>query len=162
MATLHLEIVTQERRLFSGDVDMVVAPGGEGELGILPHHAPLLTTLKEGVLRVKQGGGEEYFSIGGGFMEVQPDHVIVLADVAEKADDIDIARAEEAQPPRRADAERSTGGCGYRCRAGLAAPRADSPDGGAETRTPCRLAGDAARAIIRGEIVAWLLAVGCG
>ena len=101
MATLHLEIVTQEKRLFSGDVDMVVAPGGEGELGILPHHAPLLTTLKEGVLRVKQGGGEDYFSIGGGFMEVQPDHVIVLADVAEKADDIDTARAEEAR--RRAE-----------------------------------------------------------
>src|SRR5512136_2275282 len=101
MATLHLEIVTQESRLFSGDVDMVVAPGGEGELGILPHHAPLLTTLKEGALRVKQGGGEEYFSIGGGFMEVQPDHVIVLADVAERADEIDIARAEEAR--RRAE-----------------------------------------------------------
>jgi len=101
MATLHLEIVTQEKRLYSGDVDMVVAPGGEGELGILPHHAPLLTTLKEGVLRVKQGGGEDYFSIGGGFMEVQPDHVIVLADVAEKADDIDTARAEEAR--RRAE-----------------------------------------------------------
>ncbi len=101
MATLHLEIVTQEKRLYSGDVDMIVAPGGEGELGILPHHAPLLTTLKEGALRVKQGGGEEYFSIGGGFMEVQPDHVIVLADVAEKAEDIDIARAEEAR--RRAE-----------------------------------------------------------
>jgi F-type H+-transporting ATPase subunit epsilon len=101
MATLHLEVVTQEKRLFSGDVDMVVAPGGEGELGILPHHAPLLTTLREGVLRVKQGGGEQYFSIGGGFMEVQPDHVIVLADVAEKAEDIDIARAEEAK--RRAE-----------------------------------------------------------
>ncbi len=101
MATLHLEIVTQEKRLYSGDVDMIVAPGGEGELGILPHHAPLLTTLKEGALRVKQGGGEEYFSIGGGFMEVQPDHVLVLAEVAEKAADIDMARAEEAR--RRAE-----------------------------------------------------------
>jgi F-type H+-transporting ATPase subunit epsilon len=101
MATLHVEIVTQEKRLFSGDVDMIVAPGGEGELGILPHHAPLLTTLKEGALRIKRGGGEEFFSIGGGFMEVQPDHVIVLADVAEKANDIDIARAEEAK--RRAE-----------------------------------------------------------
>ncbi|CAG0935109.1 F-type H+-transporting ATPase subunit epsilon [Thermoflexales bacterium] len=97
MATLHVEIVTQEKRLFSGEADMIIAPGGEGELGILPHHAPLLTTLKEGVLRVKQGGNEEYFTIGGGFMEVQPDHVVVLADVAEKADDIDIARAEEAK-----------------------------------------------------------------
>ena len=101
MATLHLEIVTQERRLFSGDVDMVVAPATEGVVGILPHHAPLLTTLKEGALLVKQNGGEEYFSIGGGFMEVLPDHVIVLADVAEKADEIDIARAEAAR--RRAE-----------------------------------------------------------
>ena len=101
MATLHLEIVTQERRLFSGDVDMVVAPATEGVEGVLPHHAPLLTTLKEGALQVKQGGGEEYFSIGGGFMEVLPDHVIVLADVAEKADEIDIARAEAAR--RRAE-----------------------------------------------------------
>ena len=97
MATLHLEIVTQERRLYSGDVDMVVAPGSEGEMGILPHHASLLTTLKEGVLRVKHGGTEELFSIGGGFLEVQPDHVIVLADAAEKADEIDIARAEQAR-----------------------------------------------------------------
>ena len=101
MATLHLEIVTQERRLYSDDVDMVIAPGSEGELGILPHHAPLLTTLKEGALRVKKAGAEEYFSIGGGFMEVQPDHVIVLADVAEYADEIDVARAEEAR--RRAE-----------------------------------------------------------
>lgn len=101
MATLHLEIVTQERRLYSNDVDMVVAPGSEGELGILPHHAPLLTTLKAGELRVKKGGAEEHFSIGGGFMEVQPDHVIVLADAAEHADEIDIARAEEAR--RRAE-----------------------------------------------------------
>lgn len=101
MATLQLEIVTQDKRLFSGEVDMIVAPGGEGELGILPHHAPLLTTLKEGVLRVKRGGSEELFSIGGGFMEVQPDRVTVLADAAEKAGDIDVARAEEAK--RRAE-----------------------------------------------------------
>jgi F-type H+-transporting ATPase subunit epsilon len=101
MATLHLEIVTQEKRLFSGDVDMVVAPGSEGEMGILPHHAPLLTTLKVGALRVKQGGVEQDFSIGGGFMEVLPERVIVLADVAERAAEIDIARAEEAK--RRAE-----------------------------------------------------------
>lgn len=97
MATLHLDIVTQERRLYSGDVDMVVAPGTEGEMGILPHHASLLTTLKEGVLHVKHSGVEDLFSIGGGFMEVQPDRVIVLADVAERADEIDLARAEEAR-----------------------------------------------------------------
>lgn len=101
MATLHLDIVTQERRLYSGDVDMVVAPGSDGEMGILPHHAALLTTLKEGVLHVKHGGVEDLFSIGGGFMEVQPDRVIVLADVAERAEEIDLARAEEAR--RRAE-----------------------------------------------------------
>ncbi len=97
MATLHLDIVTQERRLYTGDVDMVVAPGSDGEMGILPHHASLLTTLKEGVLHAKHDGMEELFSIGGGFMEVQPDRVIVLADVAEHADEIDLARAEEAR-----------------------------------------------------------------
>ena len=123
MATLHLEIVTQERRLFSEDVDMVVAPGSEGELGILPHHAPLLTTLKEGELRVKKGGNEEYFTIGGGFMEVQPDHVIVLADVAEQANEIDIARAEEAA---RRDGHPASD-CGL-------APCANPRDGGAEAR----------------------------
>jgi F-type H+-transporting ATPase subunit epsilon len=101
MATLHLEIVTQERRLYTGDVDMVVAPGSDGEMGILPHHASLLTTLKEGVLKVKHDGREDLFSIGGGFMEVQPDRVIVLADVAERAEEIDLARAEEAH--RRAE-----------------------------------------------------------
>ncbi|HLF23461.1 MAG TPA: F0F1 ATP synthase subunit epsilon, partial [Burkholderiales bacterium] len=101
MATLHLEIVTQERRLFTGEVDMVVAPGSDGEMGILPHHASLLTTLKEGVLRVKHDGREDLFSVGGGFMEVQPDRVIVLADAAERAEEIDLARAEEAR--RRAE-----------------------------------------------------------
>jgi F-type H+-transporting ATPase subunit epsilon len=101
MATLHLEIVTQERRLYTGDVDMVVAPGSDGEMGILPHHASLLTTLKEGVLKVKHDGREDLFSIGGGFLEVQPDRVIVLADAAERAEEIDLARAEEAR--RRAE-----------------------------------------------------------
>jgi F-type H+-transporting ATPase subunit epsilon len=98
---IRLEIVTIERQLYSEDVDMVVAPGVEGEMGILPHHTPVLTALKEGVLRVKRGGQEELFAIGGGMMQVLPDKVIVLADAAEYSDEIDLARAEEAR--RRAE-----------------------------------------------------------
>jgi len=96
---LKLEIVTQERRVYSADdVEMVVAPGANGELGILPRHAPLMTSLQEGVMRVKrQGGQEEVLAIHGGFMEVLPDQVTVLADSAERAEEIDIARAEEAR-----------------------------------------------------------------
>jgi len=94
---IHLEIVTIERRVYSEDVDMVVAPGSEGELGILPNHTPLLTSLKEGVLRVKRGGAEEVFAIGGGVMEVLPTKVIVMADAAERSDEIDVARAEQAR-----------------------------------------------------------------
>jgi F-type H+-transporting ATPase subunit epsilon len=94
---IRLEIVTIERRVYSEDVDMVIAPGSEGELGILPHHTPLLTSLREGVLRVKRGGDEEVFAVGGGIMEVLPDKVIVLADAAERSDEIDIARAEKAR-----------------------------------------------------------------
>lgn len=98
MATLHLEIVTIERKVFDDHVNMVVAPGVEGVLGILPRHAPLLTTLSFGELQVKRPGQEDlFFSIGGGVMEVQPDHVIVLADSAERAEEINIARAEEAR-----------------------------------------------------------------
>jgi len=96
---LKLEIVTQERRIYSADdVEMVVAPGTEGEMGILPHHAPLITSLRDGVMRVKRAtGAEEVLAIHGGFMEVLPDHVTVLADTAERAEEIDIARAEEAR-----------------------------------------------------------------
>jgi F-type H+-transporting ATPase subunit epsilon len=94
---IHLEIVTIERKVYSEDVDMVIAPGSEGELGILPNHTPLLTRLNEGVLRVKRGGEEEVFAIGGGLMEVLPAKVIVLADAAERSDEIDVARAETAR-----------------------------------------------------------------
>jgi len=96
---LKLEIVTQERRVYSADdVEMVVAPGTEGEMGILPHHAPLITALQEGIMRVKRASGdEEVLAIHGGFMEVLPDKVTVLADTAERAEEIDIARAEEAR-----------------------------------------------------------------
>ena len=96
---LKLEIVTQERRVYSADdVEMVVAPGVEGEMGILPHHAPLITALQEGMMRVKRAGGDkEVLAIHGGFMEVLPDKVTVLADTAERAEEIDIARAEAAR-----------------------------------------------------------------
>jgi F-type H+-transporting ATPase subunit epsilon len=94
---IRCEIVTQERLLYSEDVDMVIAPGSDGELGILPHHAPLLTALAFGELRLKRGGGEESFAIGGGILEVTPGKVTVLADSAERADEIDLARAEEAR-----------------------------------------------------------------
>src|SRR5689334_22793728 len=87
---IRVEIVSQDRPVFEGDVDIVVAPGEEGEMGILPHHSPLLTTLKPGVLRVRTAGHEEAFAISGGVMEVQPTIVTVLADSAERADEIDV------------------------------------------------------------------------
>ena len=102
MATIKLDIVTAERVVYSEEVDIVVAPGIEGELGILPHHAPLMTALKPGELRVRKGGEEFSMAISGGFLEVRPDRVIVLADTAERAEEIDTARAEEAK--RRAEA----------------------------------------------------------
>ncbi len=99
---LRLEVVTVERIVYTqDDVDMVIAPGSEGLLGILPRHAPLLTALTYGELRVKRGDVEESFAIGGGFMEVRPDRVTVLADTAERADEIDLERAQVAR--RRAE-----------------------------------------------------------
>jgi F-type H+-transporting ATPase subunit epsilon len=104
MAKLRVEVVTGEREvLVEDDVDMVVVPGIEGQLGILPQHAPLITTLTPGELRITRGGNEEALVVGGGFMEVAADRVMVLADAAEHADEIDLARAEEAR--RRAEAE---------------------------------------------------------
>ena len=97
MASMRLDIVTAERVVYEEDVDVVVAPGVEGQLGILPHHAPLMTTLKAGELRVRKGGEEVSMAISGGFLEVRPDGVVVLADTAERAEEIDIARAEEAK-----------------------------------------------------------------
>ena len=96
MSTIKLDIVTAEQLVFSEDVDAVVAPGVEGQLGILPHHTPLMTMLQPGELRVRKSGEEFSLAISGGFLEVRPDRVIVLADAAERADEIDIARAEEA------------------------------------------------------------------
>jgi len=95
---LRVQIVTAERQVFDEEgVDMVVAPGSEGVVGILPRHAPLLTTLQPGVVRIKRGGSEEAMSVGGGFLQVARDQVLILADTAERADEVDEARAEEAR-----------------------------------------------------------------
>src|SRR2546429_7337621 len=95
--TIHVEIVTAERKLYSGEADAVQAPGSEGELGILPRHAALLTTLAPGGLRIRLAGAEETIYVSGGFLEVSNNNVTVLADAAEHAEDIDHARAEEAR-----------------------------------------------------------------
>ncbi len=105
MSSIRLDIVTAERMVYSDEVDIVVAPGVEGQLGILPHHAPLMTTLQSGELRARKGGKEFSLAISGGFLEVRPDRIIVLADAAERAEEIDIARAEEAK--RRAEEQLS-------------------------------------------------------
>src|SRR5499427_6391720 len=95
---LRVQIVTAEREVFAEEaVDMVVAPGAEGVVGILPRHAPLLTTLQPGVVRIKHGGTEDAMSVGGGFLQVARDQVLILADTAERADEVDEARAEEAR-----------------------------------------------------------------
>src|SRR5690348_16345813 len=95
--TMHVEVVTAERELYNGEADIVIAPGTEGELGILPRHAALLTTLKVGQLVVKLSGAEEPFFVSGGFLEVSDNSVTVLAETAEHAEEIDQARAEEAR-----------------------------------------------------------------
>ena len=96
MATIRLEILTAERVLFEGDVDAVVAPGAEGELGILPMHASLMSTLQPGELRYRVGGEESFLAVTGGFIEVTSEKVIILADAAERVEEIDEARAIEA------------------------------------------------------------------
>jgi F-type H+-transporting ATPase subunit epsilon len=108
---IHLDIVTIERVVVSEDVDYVSAPGIDGVIGILPKHEPLLTGLSIGELHYRKGNTETLFAIGGGFMEVRPDKVTVLADVAESADEIDEQRAEAAR--KRAEelmAQKVTGG----------------------------------------------------
>jgi len=97
MATFRLEIVTAERMVYSDDVNALVAWGVEGQLGILPHHAPLMTMLQPGDLMIRKDHEEEYLAISGGFLEVRPDKVIILADACERAEEIDLARAEEAK-----------------------------------------------------------------
>ena len=95
---LRVKVVTAEREVLSEDAaDMVVAPGAEGVVGILPRHAPLLTTLQPGIIRVKKGGTEDSMVVGGGFLQVARDQVLILADTAERADELDESRADEAR-----------------------------------------------------------------
>ena len=97
MSPVKVDVVTAEKVVFSDEVDIVVAPGVLGELGVLPHHTPLMTTLEPGELRLRKGGEEFSLAISGGFLEVRPDRIIILADAAERAEEIDIARAEAAK-----------------------------------------------------------------
>ena len=101
MDKFRLEIVTAERMVFNDDVSGVVAWGVEGQLGILPHHAPLMTMLQPGDLLIKKDGEEEYMAISGGFLDVRSDKVIILADACERVEEVDVARAEAAK--RRAE-----------------------------------------------------------
>lgn len=101
MATLELEIVTAERQIYSNTVNAVVADGIEGQLGILPHHAPLITMLKPGELLIRKDSEETFMAVTGGFLEVRPEKVIILADSCERSEEIDIERAEAAK--RRAE-----------------------------------------------------------
>ena len=116
---LLLEIVTPERLAYSDTVDAVNLPGIEGELGVLPHHAPLVSMLGVGELRIRKGGSEEAFAIVGGFLQVRPDKVVVMAETADMASEIDLEKAQEA----RREAERALE-AGYHEGADLAAARA--------------------------------------
>src|SRR4029453_18562321 len=91
---IQLEIVTPERLAYSEMVDSVVLPGSEGELGVLPHHAPLVTMLGVGELRIRKGGAEEWFAIVGGFLQVLPDRVVVMAETADLASEIGLEKAQ--------------------------------------------------------------------
>jgi F-type H+-transporting ATPase subunit epsilon len=114
---LQVSIVTIEREVYSADgVDMVIAPGSEGEMGIRERHEPLMTALKAGELTIVRGGERETLAIGGGYMQVRPTHVVVMADVAERAEEINVERAQAAkrnaenalrEAPTREDAERA-------------------------------------------------------
>jgi F-type H+-transporting ATPase subunit epsilon len=116
---LQLDIVTPERLAYSDTVDSVQLPGSEGELGVLPHHTPLVAMLGIGELRIRKGGAEESFAIVGGFLQVRPDRVVVMAETADMASEIDLERAQEA----RRDAERALE-TGYAEGADLASARA--------------------------------------
>ncbi|MCL4561096.1 MAG: ATP synthase F1 subunit epsilon [Chloroflexi bacterium] len=94
---IHCEIVSQDRQVFLGDADIVVLPGAAGVMGVLPHHSPLLSTLKDGIITVRWKGKEEFFTVAGGIVEIQPDQVTVLADASENVEEIDIERAEAAK-----------------------------------------------------------------
>jgi F-type H+-transporting ATPase subunit epsilon len=117
--SIELEIVTPERLAYSDTVDSVVLPGSEGEIGVLPHHAPLVSMLGVGELRIRKDGQEEAFAIVGGFLQVRPDKVVVMAETADLASEIDLEKAQEA----RREAERALEG-GFHEGADLSAARA--------------------------------------
>ena len=100
-ATLRLEIITPEAKTYSEDVEMVTLPGLEGEMGIFPHHVPLMTQILPGEVIVRKDGKEQFLAVGEGFVEITGERVAILTDMAIKADDIDEAQAEEAR--RRAE-----------------------------------------------------------
>ncbi len=94
---IRCEIVSQDRMVYAGNVDMVVLPGDDGVMGILPNHAPVLTTLAFGIITVVTSTDRNYFTVAGGIAEVQPDQVTILADAAENVEELDEARAENAK-----------------------------------------------------------------
>jgi F-type H+-transporting ATPase subunit epsilon len=117
---LRLEIVTPEKLAYEDDVDMVLVPGIDGEMGILPQHTPLVSLLGVGELKIRKGGSEESFAIAGGFLQVRPDKVVVMAETADLAAEIDLEKAQQA----RAEAERALE-AGYVEGADLSAARAE-------------------------------------
>jgi F-type H+-transporting ATPase subunit epsilon len=94
---LTVEIITAERRVLTDEADMVIAPAVEGIVGILPRHAPLLTALNPGVMVLKKDGQEEMLAVSGGFLQVSHNRVLILADTAERAEEVDEQRAAEAR-----------------------------------------------------------------
>lgn len=112
--SVHCDIVSAEKEIFSGLVEMIIAAGSEGDLGIAPGHTPLLTALNPGPIRViKQGGEEEVFFVTGGFLEVQPNSVTILSDSAERASDVDEAAALEAKQQAEKELENRSGEFDY-------------------------------------------------
>ncbi|MGU9952081.1 MAG: F0F1 ATP synthase subunit epsilon [Gammaproteobacteria bacterium WSBS_2016_MAG_OTU1] len=112
--TIQIEVVSSEKSLYVGEATMVVAPGEGGELGIMPGHAPLLTRIKPGVLRINlPEGEEEVMYVSGGVLEVQPDKITVLADVAERGDALDESRAEESRRAAEAKLQQGVSGMDY-------------------------------------------------
>ena len=105
MATIQLEIVSPDKVVYSKDIDMLIVRSTAGELGILPNHAPMVAGLVPHAMRVKVDGGEELIAVGGGFMEVQPKKISVLASAAEQPVDIDVNRAKEAYARAKARVE---------------------------------------------------------
>ena len=107
---IHVDIVSAEQEIFSGEAEMVIAPGEGGELGILAEHAPLLTRIKPGIVRIQNDGRDaEVIYVSGGMMEVQPDRVTVLADTSVRAHDLDEAKAMEAERLAREALTNKTG-----------------------------------------------------